>query len=124
MERINKNQLEELAFHEIYAEEKLIEPLLEVLKSQAATMIPQIKNELALKNYNKVSEVAHSLKASAWQLGLQKMGDLCLILETEGRRNSKFNFEEIIVEIEKELVVGEKEILDYLLIQRGLKRSA
>lgn len=124
MERINRIQLEELAFHELYTEEKLIEPLLEILKRQTYSMIPALRQELSVQNYNKVSEIAHSLKSSAWQLGLQRMGDLCLIIETEGRRNTQFDFEKVIREVENEFIAGEKEILDYLLKQAQSKKTA
>lgn len=114
MEKINRNQLEELLYHEEYAEEKLIESLLEILKKQMNTMIPEMKENLQKKNYNKISELAHSLKSSAWQLGLQKMGDMCLILEREGRSNKQFEFRQIIQELELEFIESERLLFDYI----------
>lgn len=114
MEKLNTHQIEELLFFEKNSEEQIIQPMIDMLEQQISYMIPEMRYKLALKDHNRLSQIAHSLKSSALQLGLQKVSHICLTLETEGRRNTAFEFDPLIFDLEIELRESIHELHKYL----------
>jgi len=114
MEKLNTHQIEELLFFEKNSDEQIIKPMIDMLEQQISYMIPEMRYKLALKDHNRLSQIAHSLKSSALQLGLQKVADICLTLETEGRRNFEYPFEQLIFDLEIELRESITELAEYL----------
>jgi len=96
------------------SDEQIIKPMIDMLEQQISYMIPEMRYKLALKDHNRLSQIAHSLKSSALQLGLQKVADICLTLETEGRRNFEYPFEQLIFDLEIELRESITELAEYL----------
>lgn len=110
MDRINRNQIGQLMFFEKSAEENLIDNMIGIITEQFQDEIPRLKmmNQQGLGN--DMSAVAHKLKSSAGQLGLNWLEKLCLELETEGRRKGNFNFLEAIDKMDIEFKVSIQEL--------------
>jgi len=117
MEKLNTHQIEELLFFEKNADEKIIQPMIELLNQQISYMIPDMQVKAIQKDFNRLSQIAHSLKSSALQLGLKTAAELCLTLETEGRRNVNFPFEQVIFDLEIEFKESLIELEKYLTRQ-------
>ncbi len=114
MDRLNKIQIEQLKFLETSADESIIKNLIEIFQEQKRTLIAEMKDHLHQGRLNRLSEVAHKLKSSAGQLGFAEVEKISLKLETEGRRQTDFNFAEALQALEAECDCALAELIIYL----------
>ncbi len=102
MDKIDRQQLNQLVFIEMTSEEKIIDHLLELYQEQVAKYAPLIESESEGCNLDKVSHMAHSLKSSAANLGMIAVEQICLHIETESKKNHQINYRELVEKIRLE----------------------
>lgn len=104
-ECIDYDHLDALRFIEKASEDNLIDSMLTIWHHQAPFITGQM--EIACHKGDKImlSNLAHTMKSSAGNLGMTAISELCQRIEAEGRKSqSDFDFERTILQI-KQLIL-------------------
>lgn len=97
--QINFDQLDSLKFLEETTEEDIIGCLLTLFDIQYQEICPQLRQLIKSKSFNEASSLAHKLKSSAIQLGMNDVAQSCLFLETECKKKNEHDYDEVIKKI-------------------------
>jgi HPt (histidine-containing phosphotransfer) domain-containing protein len=101
LDKLNKNQIDELLEIEKAAEEKIIHELVLIYKDQLLDLTKQVPEILGRGELDKLSKLAHRLKSSAGNLGLLQPLEICLTLETESKNQSEQDYSGIVVQLKQ-----------------------
>ncbi len=100
MGSLNEKQIHQLKFEETTTGEPILKPLMSLFEKQLSLRMFKMRFFNHERNFEELSHIAHSIKASASNLGLQKTEELCLKLETESKNQQIEDFHQLITEIE------------------------
>lgn len=118
MVKIDKQQIDQLIFIEATSGEKIINHLLDLYIQQMSKYGPLIIAEADKNNLLQVSSMAHSLKSSAANLGMLSVEQICLFIETEGKKNHQLNYAELVQQIHDESELALEQIKAFLAEQK------
>lgn len=101
MDKLNKNQIDELLEIEKTAEEKIIQELVVIYKDQLTDFTKQAPEIVGRRELDKLSKLAHRLKSSAGNLGLVEPAEICLTLEKESKNQSEMDYNGMVVQLKR-----------------------
>ena len=101
MDKLNKNQINELLEIEKAADEKIINELVVIYKDQLLDFTNQAPDIVGRRDLDQLSKLAHRLKSSAGNLGLVQPAEICLTLEIESKNQSEMDYNGIVIQLKQ-----------------------
>jgi len=122
MKIVDFNQIDSLLILESETDEPIVTELLDIYKVQFQNLMNDLELAYTNQDLYKMSNLAHKLKSSSYNLGFSAVGDLCLKIETEGRKKTALDYRSIFSEM-KSLYFESLQLIDDKLLKAQLKAS-
>ena len=114
MNKLNKNQINELLQMERDANERIIPELIVIYQTQLIDFVSASRDIVAKRQLEQLSQLAHKLKSSAGNLGLVEPEAICSELERESKSKSAIDYGQKIIELKNESQFGLEELKKYI----------
>jgi len=103
LQTLNEERLEELSMLEVEGEPSLIVELIDDFLGSAPSALALLADALGSGELESARRIAHALKGSSQNIGADRLGALCSVIENDSNVESSYDPTRMLDEISSEL---------------------